>query len=67
MAYPELVDRSLGKRTVHRLNAHELTLLSIQVGLKGPTIRRFEQQLRPWIAGAEDDLVDTLPGHGMHP
>ena len=39
MAYAELVDRSRGERAVHRLNPHELTLLSIEVGLKGPTIR----------------------------
>jgi hypothetical protein len=63
----ELVHRSLGKEAIHRLNAHELPLLSIQVGLEGPTIFWLDQQQSPGIAGAEDDLVDAIPRHGMNP
>ena len=67
MASPQLAHRSLGKEAIHRLNAHELPLLGIEVGLERPTIRRRDQQQSPGIAGAEDDLVDATPGHGMNP
>jgi hypothetical protein len=40
VAYPKLIHRSLRKWTVHRLNAHKLMLLSIEVGLEGTAIRR---------------------------
>jgi hypothetical protein len=44
VAYPEFVDRSLGEWTVYRLNAHELTPLSIEVGLEWTAIRWRHQQ-----------------------
>ena len=67
VATSELVDRGLRKIAIHRLNAHHLPLLSIDVGLERPTILGRDQQQSPGIAGAEDDLVYAVPGHGMSP
>ena len=62
---PELLHRILCKWAIHRLNAHQLPFLGVEVDLEGPAVRGSDQQLRPWVAAAEDDLVDAAPGHSM--
>ena len=63
VACPELVHRSRRKPAVHRLNTHQLTLLSIEVGLERPAVRGHHQQQGPRIAWTQDDLVDATPRH----
>jgi hypothetical protein len=67
VAYSELVHGFCRELAVDCLDAHHLPLICFEISLERAAVGRLEQQQRPWITWAQDDLVDPLPRHSVYP